>query len=305
MRILITGSSGFIGQYLISFFGNDKTIVPFSRKSGGGYDLITSHWLNDNEISAIIHLAGIAHEINGAVDENLYYQANTKLTQQLYDAFLKSSTTIFIFISSVKAVADTTKGVLSEDALPNPQTAYGKSKREAEIYIEKTSIKSSTNFFYILRPAMVHGPGNKGNLNLLYKLVRKGIPWPLKSFYNQRSFCSIDNLAFVIEELLTRRDIPSGIYNVADDQPISTNELINMLAESINKKSRFWNIPKSVIESMASIGNILKLPLNSERLKKLTESYVVSNQKITKAIGKPLPMTAKSGLMKTFKSFNE
>lgn len=151
---------------------------------------------------------------------------------------------------------------------------------------------------------MIHGPGNKGNLNLLYNLISKKIPWPLGSFENKRSFCSIDNLTFVIQELIEHEDIPSGIYNVADDEPLSTNELIGLIAQSQNRNPIVWKISKSLIEKAARIGDKLHLPLNSERLHKLTSSYVVSNDKIKTALGKPLPVSSKEGLLKTFQSFN-
>jgi nucleoside-diphosphate-sugar epimerase len=151
---------------------------------------------------------------------------------------------------------------------------------------------------------MIHGPGNKGNLNLLYKLVSKNIPWPLGAFENKRSFCSIDNLMFIFKELIESEDIPSGIYNVSDDEPLSTNELIVLIAKSQNRNSKLWNIPKKLIEGIAFIGDKLHLPLNSERLNKLTSSYVVSNAKIKAAIGKPLPVSSREGILKTFKSFN-
>ncbi|MHB1148537.1 MAG: Rossmann-fold NAD(P)-binding domain-containing protein, partial [Lutibacter sp.] len=140
---------------------------------------------------------------------------------------------------------------------------------------------------------------------LLYTLVSKGFPWPLGAFENQRSFLSIENLCFVIKELLSQNNIPSGIYNVADDEPISTNELIQLIAASQNKKARILHISKGFISRMAKLGDYLHLPLNSERLQKLTESYVVSNAKIKQAIGKPLPVAAKEGLLKTFGSFKK
>jgi nucleoside-diphosphate-sugar epimerase len=152
---------------------------------------------------------------------------------------------------------------------------------------------------------MIHGPGNKGNLNLLYKLASKGIPSPLGAFENKRSFCSIDNLMFIVKELIERDDIPSGVYNLADDEALSTNDVISILAESQNKKPKIWNVPKDLIKSLAKLGDVFRLPLTTERLKKLTESYVVSNQKIKTVIGKPLPVSAKNGLLKTFNSFHK
>jgi nucleoside-diphosphate-sugar epimerase len=109
---------------------------------------------------------------------------------------------------------------------------------------------------------------------------------------------------FIIKELVDRDDIPSGIYNVADDDSLSTNELISILAETQNRKAKIWKISQNLIQALAKLGDRLSLPLTTERLQKLTESYEVSNQKIKFAIGKELPVTSKYGLLKTFKSFH-
>jgi nucleoside-diphosphate-sugar epimerase len=150
---------------------------------------------------------------------------------------------------------------------------------------------------------MIHGPGNKGNLNLLYSIVSKGIPWPLGSFENSRSFLSIENLCFSIKEFIDREGIPSGIYNIADDVPLSTNEVINIIAESKGKKAIILNLNTTSIKFLSRLGDFLKLPLNSERLRKLTESYVVNNSKLIDALGKPFPISSKEGLFRTFQSF--
>ena len=152
---------------------------------------------------------------------------------------------------------------------------------------------------------MIHGPGNKGNLNLLYHVVSKGIPWPLGTFENKRTFTSIDNLCFVINELLTK-DIEAGIYNMSDDEPVSTNELIEIICSALGKKSHIWNIPKGLIKFVAKIGDISHLPLDSERLRKLTENYIASNEKIKKALNiSQMPIRAKDGLTQTILSFSK
>ena len=156
---------------------------------------------------------------------------------------------------------------------------------------------------YILRPCMIHGPGNKGNLNLLYQVVRKGIPYPLGAFENRRSFTSVDNLSFVIEQLI-EKDIPTGIYNVGDDETLSTNELIALMAKMLDKPNRTWNWNKSLVQFCARVGTVLHLPLNTERLQKLTENYVVSNAKLKLALGiEKMPVRAEDGLRKTVGSF--
>ena len=158
---------------------------------------------------------------------------------------------------------------------------------------------------YILRPCMIHGPGNKGNLNLLYNVVKKGIPYPLGAFENKRSFTSIDNLSFIITQII-EKEIPGGIYNVADDESVSTNELIALMAETLKKPNRIWKLNKSFLLFCAKMGTLLHLPLNTTRLQKLTESYVVSNNKIKQALGIPLmPVSAKEGLRKTLESFGK
>lgn len=291
--IFLTGHSGFVGINLIDFLASSNRFINYQKG-------------NKVEVSqdVVIHLAGKAHDLKKTSNPKEYYQVNTELTKEVFDAFLASGAKVFITLSSVKAVADEVEEELTEEHTPEPITHYGKSKLLAEQYILSKEIPKGKRV-YILRPCIIHGPGNKGNLNLLYKLASKGIPWPFGVFENKRSFCNIDNLMFVFKELMEREDIPSGIYNVADDVPLSTNEVISLLAESQSKLPRIWNISKSLIELGAKVGNVLKLPLNEERLQKLTYSYVVSNKKLMSAIGKPLPVSSREGLFKTFQSFQK
>lgn len=288
--ILITGISGFVGKYLTKYFNNDFEIIPFNRTF-------------DFDVDIIVHLAGKAHDIKNVNDPSDYYSVNTDLTKMVFDKFLESNAKAFITLSSVKAVADKLDVDLTEEHIPNPITHYGKSKLLAEHYILSKRIPEGKRV-YILRPCMIHGSGNKGNLNLLYNIVKRGIPWPLGAFNNKRSFCSIDNLGFIINELIENNKIPSGVYNIADDEPISTNELVILIAKCLDKKPFILNIPKFLVKGVSKLGVAFKFPLDSERLNKLTETYIVSNKKIKNAINKPLPMNAKAGLLKTFQSFN-
>lgn len=293
--ILLTGSSGFVGKNLTDYFDrNDHVYHPISKNN---YNFNTSSQQN-----ALIHLAGKAHDLKKTSDPDEYYQVNTELTKKIYDAFLKSDAEVFITLSSVKAAADSVDGVLTEEHNPKPETHYGKSKLLAEEYIFSKPVPTGKRV-YILRPCMIHGPGNKGNLNLLFSVVKKGIPYPLAAFDNRRSFLSIDNLCFIIEKLISDASIPSGIYNVADDESLSTNEVIRIISEELNKKTKLWSVPKLVVKSIAKIGDIFRLPLTTERLQKLTESYEVSNGKIKQSMKLTLPVSAEKGLRKTIQSF--
>lgn len=297
MNITITGASGFVG----------KNISVFLKENGLKVENLSlrNSWNFPKNSNAIIHLAGKAHDTSNTADPQEYFKVNRDLTIKLFNEFLKSDANDFLYFSSVKAVADTVDEILFENDEANPKTPYGKSKLEAENYLLGQNLPSGKRLF-IIRPCMIHGPGNKGNLNLLYKIVEKGIPWPLAAFENKRSFLSIDNLNFLIFSLLKDENISSGIFNFSDDEAISTNKLVKIIANASGKKEKLWHINSKVITAFSKLGDYLKLPLNGERLKKLTESYVVSNKKIKKVLNiEKLPFSAEEGLVKTIKSFQK
>ena len=344
MNILITGIHGFVGSNLVvalkehhSLYGLD-IVAPEKEgvvKTFAWKDLETTSFPMQQllKFDAIIHLAGKAHDTKNQSASQVYFDINTGLTQKIFDFFLESSAKKFIFFSSVKAVADSVVGdVLTEDVIPTPVGPYGESKIAAENYIKESfilpttspeyllplnspvnqgrttsgedeNVRYSDKRVYILRPCMIHGPGNKGNLNLLYNVVKKGIPWPLGDFENKRSFTSIDNLCYVVEGLLIK-DVASGIYHMGDDEALSTNELIALMCEAMGKEPHIWKMNRKMMEGCAGLGTLLHLPLNTERLRKLTENYVVSNEKIKLALGiDRMPVRAADGIMKTIRSF--
>lgn len=316
MNILITGIHGFVGSNLVMALKAHHVLYGLDIISPEKEGVVKTFSWEDMEqrclpkVDVIIHLAGKAHDTKNQSAAQTYFDINTGLTKKAFDYFMESEVRKFIFFSSVKAAVDTVPGdVLTEDVLPHPIGPYGESKIEAEKYILKhVELKEKSEMLltkrvYILRPCMIHGPGNKGNLNLLYNVVRKGLPWPLGNFENRRSFTSIDNLCYVIGELMTK-EVPGGIYNMGDDEALSTNELIVLMCEVLGLKPRIWHLNRKMMGVCADIGSTLHLPLNKERLRKLTENYVVSNAKIKKALGiDQMPIRAEDGLRKTIISF--
>ena len=292
MSIYLTGSSGFIGKNIQEFYTDKLYINHFQRRSS---EII----INED---VVIHLAGKAHDLTHTPNPQEYYETNTELTKKIFDAFLSSNAHTFIFLSSIKAVSDSPLEVLSEKSIPNPKTHYGKSKLLAEQYILSRGSKRNKRVF-ILRPCMVHGKGNKGNLNVLYRFVSMRIPWILGSFNNKRSYCSIGNLLYCIDEIIHNQKINSGIFNVADDIALSTNKLVQLIAESRGIQYRVWKIPKKIIFILFRIGDYLRLSVNSETLKKLTETYVVDNSKLKNSFGGSLPYTSEEGMRITLNSF--
>ena len=308
MNILITGAHGFVGTNLVRALKERHVIYGVDIVAPEREGMVNTFGWKDVDkgkiprVDAIIHLAGKAHDTKNQSESEAYFDINVGLTKKIYDYFLQSQAYKFLFFSSVKAVANRVEGeMLTEEAVPQPQGPYGESKIMAERYIQGRHPAGKS--VYILRPCMIHGPGNKGNLNLLYQIVKKGIPWPLGAFENKRTFTSVDNLCFAVEGLLLN-DVPSGIYHIADDEALSTNELIGLICEATGHKVRIWHLPKKLMERIASLGSVLHLPLNVERLTKLTENYVVSNAKIKSALGiENMPVRAREGLTKTIRSF--
>jgi nucleoside-diphosphate-sugar epimerase len=314
MNILITGIHGFVGSNLVEYLKGKHALYGLDIVAPEKDGVIeTYQWTDvDNterglpQFDVIIHLAGKAHDTKNKAQADVYFKVNTDLTKKIYDYALTHGVKKFIFFSSVKAAADSVEGdILTEDIVPAPVGPYGESKIAAENYIlscEEQRIQNGMST-YIMRPCMIHGPGNKGNLNLLYSVVSKRIPWPLGAFENKRSFTSIDNLSFVIDKMI-ELPIKSGIYHMADDEALSTNELIKVMCGALGQRSRIWNLPCGMMNSLAKLGGLLHLPLNPERLRKLTENYVVSNAKIKQALGiDKMPVCATEGLDKTIKSF--
>ena len=305
MRVLITGVHGFVGSNLVEYLKKEHTIYGLDivqpEKDGVVKTFSWEEMEGLPEFDAVIHLAGKAHDTKNKADAEVYFAVNTGLTQKMFDYFLASNAKKFIFFSTAKAAADKVDGVLTEDVVPAPVGPYGESKIKAEEYI--LGRMEEEKAVYILRPCMIHGPGNKGNLNLLYNVVSKGIPWPLGAFDNRRTFTSVENVCFAVNGLLNE-DVPSGIYNMGDDEALSTNELIGIICGVVGKKARIWKIPAGLMTLCAKVGGWLHLPLNPERLRKLTENYVSSNEKIKKALGiAEMPVSAREGLQRSLESF--
>jgi len=315
MRILITGAYGFVGTNLCRYLTErghacDALDIPAAKREGVPYE----HFYKWEEVDsasipyasydAVVHLAGKAHDLKKVASEQSYFDINVGLTQRIFDALLKEKVKSekvarFIYFSSSKASAD--------------GNAYGRSKLAAEEYllsvvqrrpsaVSLCSTATSNLNLCILRPAMIHGPGNKGNLNLLWGVARRGWPWPLAAFENKRSFTAIGNICAAVEALCARGE--NGVYPISDDEMLSTNRLIELIAEACGRRAKLWHLPKGLMAFAAKVGDVLHLPLNTERLGKLTEDGFVDNGALKKALGwDRMPVRAEEGLRMTLKSF--
>lgn len=310
-EILITGISGFIGsnlkEYLkkcssIKINGTSRNKASIQHLNAEIHNTYSNDEIAEESVGfdSYVHLSGKVYDIHDKKNEKDYFDANYEMTKKIFDHFIADQKARnFIFLSTIHVLTENPKVVLDENYTPKPFTPYGKSKFKAEKYIQGNCPPDKN--YYILRPSMVHGPGNKGNLNLLYKLVSLGIPYPVGAYNNKRSFVSIENLCFIISEII-QRDVDSGLYHIADDEPTSTHDLVKLIADATGKKGKIWNVNPTFLKVIAKIGNKIPIGINEHRLRKLTGDFIVSNKKIKNALGKPLPVTSDEGLNRTLNS---
>ena len=301
MNIAIFGSSGFIGKNLVEYLTSVSQVQEVSLRKDSWENSI------DDSVVIFINLVGKAHDHQSQATESDYYFSNVELTKQIFDVFKHSDAKLFIHISSIAAIEEyKSLKTLTETDECRPVSFYGKSKREAEKWLLQQEVQKEKKII-IIRPPMVHGVGDKGNLGLLHKLIIRGIPYPLSSFDNSRSFISMDNFSFLLGQIIEKQEsLSSGIYHFADDETISTSEIIDIIALVEGKKAAKFRIPKNVMISIAKIGDILRLPLNTKRLTKMTSDLEVSNTKIKEALKiEKLPLSATDGLKQTILSFKK
>ena len=297
MTILISGAYGFVGSNLASFL-SEKGHRCYALDVARGAASYASFWTWDDlaqipwdEIDAVVHLAGKAHDLKKVSDPESYFTINVGLTEKLWAA-CGGKVGRFVYFSSIKAV--------------DGDTPYARSKAAAEAFLE--GVAGGRTEIRVLRPCMIHGPGNKGNLNLLVQVVRKGIPWPLAAWENRRSFTSVANACAVVEALCgdaaRAGRAPYQVFALCDDEAVSTNRLIALIAETMGKKARLWRLPKGLMRFVARVGDFLHLPLNTERLGKLVEDNVVDNAPLLRTLGwETMPVRAEDGLRSTLRSF--
>lgn len=290
-NFLITGKTGFILSNLV----NLNTIINWTTIS---FRENTDN-INLKNQDGIIHAAGIAHDLSGDYQKQDYLNINYSKTKSLYDLFLKSDSKYFFYLSSVKVYDERLgESIITENSLLSPNSWYGKSKLLSENYILNNLPKNHKKV-YIFRLAMVHGPGNKGNLNILIKFIHKNLPWFFKDC--KRTYCSINVLNYFINQFIVSNP-NSGAYNICDDYPISTHAILRKIAVFEEKKIRIYSFFSNITLFIIALLNPFKLPfLNSSVTDKITKNLYISNKKAKKAIGlkKDLPFDSLEDLEQT------
>ena len=278
MNSFVTGSTGFIGQKLVSAINGEVRVL--SRKNHPDFETIICD-LEKNSIppnaldgiDTVFHLAGYGEDVSDVSKiESLYQKVNTEATIDLANLAVKSGVKKFIFVSSVKAGGITTSKIcLSENDQADPEGIYARTKREAELMLLKIGDKSDMHVS-IIRPSLVYGPDVKGNLKLMLDLVKKGWFPPLPKKVNRRSMIHVDDLVRAI--LLVSEDKRSDgeVFIATDGVHYSSRDIYNAMCVVAGKSIPKWSVPKNLFYIVSLLSPYLKVKIN----KLLGDEYYTS-----------------------------
>lgn len=313
MRVLVTGASGFVGRHLIRALrdaGHEVAACSRSRVEQPGIVYIASPDLGPGTdlaaalvgVDAVVHLAGLAvvdGHGNAADLEGKYRKVNVEGTRALAKQAAKAGVQHFVFMSSLHAVAADSDERLSEQTEPRPTSAYGRTKMAAEKAIQE-ELRTSGCAWTILRPPLVYSPGNQANFGLLLKLVKTGIPLPLASVRNRRSFLYIENLVDLISKCLGNAKAFGKVYLPSDGEDLSTAQLIEKIWKAecnaggcaAPRGARLFHFPPSLLKAAGRMPGL-------GALRKLTSSLYVDSEPIRRDLGWIPPFTMEEGLRRT------
>lgn len=305
-KILVTGSSGFIGSHLVSkFIDLGYEVVEVSRSRKKNSNLIKdisgdTDWSDALEgVEIIIHCAAAVHQMNLSKKTlNSYQQLNVEGTLNLAEQ-AKANVKRFIFISSVKVNGERTfKNSFSADDLSNPQDPYGLSKERAEIGLKKIA-KFSKMEVVIIRPPLVYGPNPKGNLKKLAEHLQGKIPFVPFGLvtYNSRSLVYIGNLIDFICICIDHKAASNETFMISDDSDLSTFDIISLISDSLDVKPILFPVPGFVLTLLFAVLG------KKDQGTRLLGNLRVDVTKNKQLLGWSPKFSVKEGFQNSFKNF--
>ena len=311
-RLLVTGSNGFVGKALCGELCERGFAVREAVRSAsslvekaeivavGAIDSKTNWNEALRNVDAVVHLAARVHVMDDKSSNPLdeYRKVNVKGTKCLAIAAAKAGIKRFVYISSVKVNGEGKAAAYTEYDEEAPADPYGVSKWEAEQELHKISDTTGIEVV-ILRPPLVYGPGVKANFLRLFKIVKRGIPLPLSSIKNRRSFIYLGNLIDAIITCINHTEAAGHTFLVCDEENITTPGLIRQIALALEKPARLFFIPPYL---MRLAGKFIG---KSAAIDRLFGSLTIDSTKIRKELGWKPPYTMEYGLKETAKWYTK
>lgn len=315
--VLVTGATGFIGRHLCAALAAEgNEVVALTRRPDavppiGGKIVVVGDLLDREQVrralqgvTSVVHLAARVHSRPEGIGDpgSACRRINVDGTIALLDASVDAGVKTFVYISSVKAVADTSETVLTALTVAEPTDAYGASKLEAERRVRSTAMKEGLAAPVLRLPA-VYGPGMKGNMTRLFWAVERGLPLPFGLISNRRSFAYVGNVVAAIQALLASATAARQTFYVSDGEDLSTPELIERIGVALGKRPRMLPVPAAVFEAALKVGGLLSrigpFHLTVDSLSAVLGSLCVDSSTLREVTGFEAPFSVDKGMSLT------
>ncbi|MEO7367293.1 MAG: NAD-dependent epimerase/dehydratase family protein [Gemmatimonadaceae bacterium] len=316
-RILVTGATGFIGGHLCDALALGETeVVALTRRAGavapnGGRVAVVNDLLDRAQVrralegvNSVVHLAARVHSRpEGIADPSSECRRiNVDGTAALIDESVNAGVKTFVYISSVKAVADASETILTAATLAEPTDAYGASKLEAERHVRSVAMKQGIAVPVLRLPA-VYGAGMKGNMTRLFWAVERGLPLPFGLIRNRRSFAYVGNVVAAIQALLVSTGAAQQTFYVSDGEDLSTPDLIARIGMALGKRPRMLPVPPAVFRATIHLGGLLSritpFHLTGDSLSAVLGSLFVDSSTLRDVTGFNAPFSVDKGMSLT------
>ena len=321
MRVLVTGATGFVGRHLLPVLqqgGCQVRAAYRSDRSTNARDTLFE-WVPVGDIGpdtswagamagvdVVIHLAALAHQMGPAAEtrESEFLRVNALGTAQLAECAAEAGVSRFVMLSSIAAMGPYADEPLAETGPCTPVTPYGRSKLEGERAVQRLLADGPTDWC-ILRPPLIYGPGNPGNMARLLRLIERGLPLPLGRVEARRSYVYVGNLVDLLSRCLTHPGASRRVFVVDDGEPIATRALVRLLAKYAGKPARLLPVPPWALKALGRLGDQLQRILGSSAgidsysIDRLMGSLVVDSRAVREALGWSPPFSQEAGLRLT------
>jgi nucleoside-diphosphate-sugar epimerase len=252
--VLVTGAAGFIGRaacaeltkrgWSVRAAVRQRADLPPVVEQCPVGDIATGPRWPLEGVEAVVHLAGIAHQLGGQNAESAYHAVNCQATERLASEAARAGVRRFVFMSSIKVNGERTaidRPFRAGDR-PDPQDRYARSKWAAEQALAQVARDTGMEVV-VLRPPLVYGPGVRANFLRLVRLVERGLPLPFGAIHNRRSMLYVGNLVDVIGHAITSAGAAGQTLMVSDGDDLSTPRLAMELGRALNREAKLLPVP--------------------------------------------------------------